>query len=105
MTPPENLVDARHGSKIRGIRGITSMFYRVYCQMKINLPRRAKRRVPQRTRQPLWVGPEMNVVWALDFMRDTLYGGRVFSNFERDRRGQPAAVWVSTSPPASRRCG
>ena len=21
---------------------------------------------------------EMNVVWALDFMRDTLYGGRVF---------------------------
>src|ERR1022692_1056045 len=39
---------------------------------------KAPRRVPQRTRQPLWVVPEMNVVWALDFMRDTRYGGKVF---------------------------
>lgn len=52
--------------------------YRVYCQMKLNLPRRTKQRVLNRVRQPLWVVPEMNVVWALDFMRDTLYGGKVF---------------------------
>src|SRR5438874_1169687 len=52
--------------------------HRVYCRMKLNLPRRTKRRPPQRERQPLTVVPRMNVVWALDFMRDTLYGGKVF---------------------------
>jgi len=52
--------------------------HRVYCAMKLNLPRRTKRRLPQRQRQPLTVVARMNVVWALDFMRDTLYGGRVF---------------------------
>ena len=52
--------------------------WRVYCQLRLNLPRRTKRRVPQRERQPLLVEPRMNVVWAIDFMRDTLYSGRVF---------------------------
>ena len=52
--------------------------HRVYCRMKLNLPRRTKRRPPKRERQPLTVVPRMNVVWALDFMRDTLYGGKVF---------------------------
>ena len=46
--------------------------------MKLNLPRRTKRRPPTRERQPLTVVPRMNAVWALDFMRDTLYGGKVF---------------------------
>jgi putative transposase len=52
--------------------------HRVYCRMKLNLPRRTKRWPPTRERQPLLVVSEMNVVWALDFMRDTLYSGRVF---------------------------
>ena len=47
-------------------------------QLRLNLPRRTKRRVPHRERQPLLVEPRMNAVWALDFMRDTLYSGRVF---------------------------
>jgi len=33
--------------------------WRVYCQLRLNLPRRTKRRVPQRERQPLWVEPRM----------------------------------------------
>ena len=52
--------------------------WRVYCQLRLNLPRRTKRRVPKRERQPLVVEPRMNAVWALDFMRDTLYSGKVF---------------------------
>ena len=52
--------------------------YRVYCQMKLNLPRRTKRRVPKRERRSLVVEPRINAVWALDFMRDTLYAGKVF---------------------------
>jgi len=31
--------------------------WRVYCQLRLNLPRRTKRRVPQRERQPLLVEP------------------------------------------------
>jgi len=40
--------------------------WRVYCQLRLNLPRRTKRRVPQRERQTLLVEPCMNAVWALD---------------------------------------
>jgi putative transposase len=45
--------------------------HRVYCRMKLKLSRRARRRLPRRERQPMWVEPAMNTVWALDFMRDT----------------------------------
>jgi putative transposase len=41
--------------------------WRVYCQLRLNLPRRTKRRVPQRIRRPLLVEPRMNAVWAIDF--------------------------------------
>ena len=50
--------------------------YRVYCAMGLNLPRRRKRRVPHRVRQPLNAPVILNEVWALDFMSDALYGGR-----------------------------
>ena len=50
--------------------------HRVYCAMGLNLPRRTKRRVPKRVRQPLDAPAILNEVWALDFMSDALYGGR-----------------------------
>jgi putative transposase len=52
--------------------------WRVDCQLRLNLPRRTKRRLPVRFRQPLVVIPQPNAVWAVDCMRDTLYGGRRF---------------------------
>lgn len=52
--------------------------YRVYCSMRLNLKRKAKRRILTRERQPLLTSHELNRVWALDFMRDTLYDGRPF---------------------------
>jgi putative transposase len=78
--------------------------HRVYCRMKLNLPRRTKRRVPKRERQPLAVEPRMNAVWALDFMRDTLYSGRVFRTLnvidEANRGG--LGIDIAVSIPASR---
>ena len=78
--------------------------HRVYCRMKLNQPRRAKRRLPKRERQPLLVVPEMmNTVWALDFMRDTLYDGRVFRTLNvideanRGALGIDIAVSISRS--------
>ena len=50
--------------------------HRVYCALRLNLPRRTTRRVPQRVRQPLVAPPVLNQTWALDFMTETLYDGR-----------------------------
>ena len=49
---------------------------RVYRALHLHLPRRAKRRVPTRLRQPLEAPAGLNEIWALDFMSDALYGGR-----------------------------
>jgi putative transposase len=51
---------------------------RVYRAMKLNRPRRTKRRIPARVRQPLEVEMVPNMVWSVDFMSDTLYRGRRF---------------------------
>lgn len=50
--------------------------HRVYCALRLNLPRRTTRRVPRRIRQPLIAPPVLNQTWALDFMTDTLYDSR-----------------------------
>ena len=39
--------------------------YRVYCGMRLNLKRKARRRVITRERQPLLASQELNRVWAL----------------------------------------
>jgi putative transposase len=50
--------------------------HRVYCALRLNLPRRTTRRVPRRPRQPLVAPTVLNAIWALDFMTDTLYDRR-----------------------------
>ena len=48
--------------------------WRVYCAMKLNLPRRTKRRL-FRVAQPLDAPALPNQIWSLDFMSDSLYQG------------------------------
>lgn len=78
--------------------------HRVYCELGLNLPRRSKRRVPQRLRQPLAAPATLNGTWALDFMHDTLYGGRRFRTLnvidEGNREG--LAIEIGTSIPSAR---
>ncbi len=52
--------------------------YRVYKAMGLNLPRRKKRRLPDRARQPLDAPEIVNNIWSLDFMSDALYCGKRF---------------------------
>lgn len=52
--------------------------HRVYCALRLNRHRRTRRRVPRRLRVPLTAPPLLNRTWALGFMRDSLYDGRVF---------------------------
>ena len=78
--------------------------WRVYCQLRLNLPRRTKKRLPVRLRQPLVVIPQANAVWAIDFMSDTLYGGRRFRTLNILDEGvrEGLAIEVDTSLPAER---
>jgi hypothetical protein len=50
--------------------------------MKLNLPRRTKKRVITCQRQPLVAPEAINQMWALDFTLDTLYDGRKFRLLE-----------------------
>ena len=52
--------------------------HRIYCEMKLNMKRRTKKRVMTRPAQPLDRVEELNQIWLLDFMRDTLYDSRPF---------------------------
>jgi putative transposase len=78
--------------------------WRVYCFLRLNFPRRTKTRLPVRVRQPLEVVPQLNVVWALDFMSDTLYGGRRFRALNVLDEGvrEGLAIEIDTSLPAER---
>jgi putative transposase len=62
--------------RVEGHRWNHKRVHRVYCALRLNLPRRTIRRVPRRVRQPLVALPLLNQTWALDFMTDTLYDGR-----------------------------
>jgi putative transposase len=90
--------------RLDGHRWNHKRLWRVYCQLRLNLPRRTKKRLPGRLRQPLVVLPQPNVVWALDFMSDVLYGGRRFRTLNILDEGvrEAVAIEVDTSLPAER---
>lgn len=52
--------------------------YRVYTNMKLNIRRRFRKRLPQRVKQSLYQPAGVNEVWSVDFMSDTLWNGRCF---------------------------
>lgn len=68
--------------------------HRVYCDMKLNMKRRTKKRVVTRPRQPLDCPQEINDTWALDFMRDTLYDGRPFRTLNVIDEGNREALRI-----------
>ncbi len=78
--------------------------HRVYCEMGLNLPRRCKKRLTDRHRQPLDHSLEPNRCWALDFMHDALYCGRRFRtlNVIDEANRECLAIEVGTSIPSAR---
>ena len=73
--------------------------WRVYCQLKLNLPRRTKKRLPRRERHPLEAPMQANILWSMDFMADALYGGRRFRTFNVLDEGvrEALAIEIDTS--------
>jgi len=78
--------------------------YRVYTLLKLNVRRKAKRRIPQRIKEPLLIPETINQSWSMDFMCDSLVDGRRFRllNIIDDYNRESLAVEVDTSLPALR---
>ena len=78
--------------------------HRVYCALRLNRTRRTKRRIPRRPKVPLLAPPTLNQTWALDFMRDALYDGRVFRTLNVLDQGnrECLAIEVGFSLPSRR---
>ena len=77
---------------------------RVYKQLKLNIRRKGKRRLPNRHPQPLMVPATSNVCWSIDCMSDVLYSGTRFRTFNvvDDFNRQALAIEVHISLTAKR---
>lgn len=77
---------------------------RVYREMGLNLPRRGKRRLPQRVKEALAVPPQPNEMWSADFMADSLWSGRSFRTFNviDDFNREGLRIEIDTSLPGPR---
>ena len=78
--------------------------HRIYCALRLNLPRRGKRRVLTRPRIALEAPAVLNQTWALDFMGDTLYDGRCYRtlNVLDEGNREALAIEIGTSLPSVR---
>lgn len=67
--------------------------YRVYCELKLNLKRKIKKRLPTRSAIKLTQPMMRNKCWSLDFMSDALMTGKrirtvnVIDDFNRECLG------------------
>lgn len=78
--------------------------YRIYTNMRLNIRRRAKKRLPARVKQQLFQPENINQVWSIDFMHDSLWDGRTFRllNVIDDYNRQILAIEADTSLPVLR---
>lgn len=88
----------------QGYRWNHKRVYRIYTEMKLNIRRRFKRRLPARVKQALFQPAAKNEVWSIDYMTDSLWDGTRYRllNIMDDYNRQVLAIEADTSLPALR---
>ena len=78
--------------------------YRIYTAMKLNIRKRSKKRLPARIKQALFVPQNINQVWSVNFMNDSLCDGRKFRllNIIDDYNREVLAIETDISLPTTR---
>jgi putative transposase len=76
---------------------------RIYCDLKLNLKRKPRKRLAPRTAKKLVVPQIPNETWSLDYMSDALSSGRRFrtANVLDDHRRECLGIKVHFSLPSS----
>src|SRR5690606_18739392 len=92
-----------HWMRLKGESWSHKRVWRVYKSMRLNLPRRTKKRLPARVRQPLDAPAEASRQWSMDFMSDTLFCGKRFRTLNVLDEGvrETLAIEVHTFLPPS----
>jgi putative transposase len=77
---------------------------RVYKKLKLTLPKKVRKRLPVRERKIITQPLEPNLTWSMDFMNDSLVGGRRFRtlNVMDDFNREVLTMEIATSIPAAR---
>jgi putative transposase len=78
--------------------------YRVYTDLKLNVRRRYRKRLPARVKQSLHQPNGINEVWSVDYMSDALWDGRKFRllNIVDDYNREVLHIETDTSLPTIR---
>ena len=77
---------------------------RVYKKMKLTLPKKVRKRLPERERKIIVQPLEANLTWSMDFMSDSLVNGRKFRtlNVMDDYNRELLTMEIASSIPAQR---
>jgi len=92
---------------LRNVKGYPynhKRIYRIYRELELNLRIKPKRRLTRDTPEPLSVPRQINTMWSMDFMHDTLADGRSFRTFNvlDDYNREGLGIEVDCSLPALR---
>lgn len=78
--------------------------YRVYCELKLNLRRKPKKRLPAREKVALLKPEKINKMWSMDFMSDAFISGKRFRtvNVIDDCNREVLGIRAAVSLPSKR---
>ena len=102
--PSIGVWQCHHRLRLMGHRWNFKRLYRVYTGMRLNIRRRARKRLPARVKQALYQPSAPDQVYSIDFMQDTLWDGRTYRllNVIDDFNREVLAIEVDSSLPALR---